>query len=98
MPKVALPLPQSAHLSLRANKVKPANFDYIRASSVDEAVTALARAGGDGKIIAGGQSLMPMINFRLVRPSMLVDINHISGLDRIEDVGERLRIGALVRH
>lgn len=61
-------------------------------------MAALAAAGGEGKIIAGGQSLMPMINFRLVRPSILVDINRITGLDRIEDRGERLRIGALVRH
>ena len=61
-------------------------------------MSALAAAGSDGKIIAGGQSLMPMINFRLVRPAVLVDINGIPGLDRIEDRGDRLRLGALVRH
>lgn len=78
--------------------MKPAPFSYVAATSVDQAVAALAEAGEQGKIIAGGQSLMPMINFRLVRPSVLVDINRIEGLDRIEDLGDCLRIGALVRH
>jgi CO/xanthine dehydrogenase FAD-binding subunit len=78
--------------------MKPAPFDYLAASSIKEVTDALASAGGDGKIIAGGQSLMPMINFRLVKPSILIDINRIPGLDRIEKRGDRLRIGALVRH
>ena len=78
--------------------MKPVAFDYVRAHSVGEAVAALASAGGEGKIIAGGQSLMPMMNFRMVRPSVLVDINRIPGLDRIEERGGRLHIGALVRH
>jgi carbon-monoxide dehydrogenase medium subunit len=78
--------------------MKPASFDYVRAESVEHAVRMLAQAGGDGKIIAGGQSLMPMMNFRLVKPSVLVDINRIPGLDRIEQRGDRLALGALVRH
>ena len=78
--------------------MKPVAFEYVRARSVDEAVAALASSGGEGKVIAGGQSLMPMINFRMVRPSVLVDINRIPGLDRIEEQGERLHVGALVRH
>jgi CO/xanthine dehydrogenase FAD-binding subunit len=78
--------------------VKPAAFDYVRAESVGQAVHALAGAGGDGKIIAGGQSLVPMMNFRLVKPSVLVDINRIPGLDRIERRGKRISLGALVRH
>ena len=78
--------------------MKPAAFDYVRAESVQQAVQALAEAGGDGKIIAGGQSLMPMMNFRLVKPSVLVDINRIPGLDRIERRGTRISVGALVRH
>ena len=78
--------------------MKPVAFDYVRAHSVGEALAALASSGGEGKIIAGGQSLMPMINFRMVRPSVLVDINRIPGLDRIEERGGRLHIGALVRH
>ena len=78
--------------------MKPVAFDYVRARSVDHAVEALASAGGEAKVIAGGQSLMPMINFRMVRPSVLVDINRIPGLDRIEERGDRLHVGALVRH
>lgn len=78
--------------------MKPASFDYVRARSVDHAVRALADAGDDGKILAGGQSLMPMMNFRLVKPSVLVDINRIPGLDRIEKRDGRITLGALVRH
>lgn len=78
--------------------MKPAAFDYVRAESVAHAAEALAGAGEDGKVIAGGQSLMPMMNFRLVKPSVLVDINAIADLDRVELDGSRLRIGALVRH
>jgi CO/xanthine dehydrogenase FAD-binding subunit len=78
--------------------MKPASFEYVRAESVEHAVHALARAGGDGKILAGGQSLMPMMNFRLVKPSVLVDINRIPDLDRIEKRGNRIALGALVRH
>lgn len=78
--------------------MKPAPFEYLAATSVSHAAEALSAAGGDGKIIAGGQSLMPMINFRLVKPSVLIDINRIAGLDRIEKHGQRLRIGATVRH
>ncbi|WP_441231962.1 FAD binding domain-containing protein [Tardiphaga sp. 215_C5_N2_1] len=78
--------------------MKPASFDYVRAESIAHAVRLLSGAGGDAKIIAGGQSLMPMMNFRLVKPSLLVDINSISGIDSIERVGDKLRIGALVRH
>lgn len=78
--------------------MKPARFDYVRAESIAHAVEVLAGAGGDGKILAGGQSLMPMMNFRLVKPSVLVDINRIAGLDRMEQRGNRLLLGALVRH
>jgi carbon-monoxide dehydrogenase medium subunit len=78
--------------------MKPASFDYVRAESAEHAVRTLAAAGGDGKVIAGGQSLMPMMNFRLVKPSVLVDINHISGLDAVQIRGDRLVLGALVRH
>ncbi|WP_238120975.1 MULTISPECIES: FAD binding domain-containing protein [unclassified Xanthobacter] len=78
--------------------MKPARFDYVRAESIAHAVEVLANAGGDGKVLAGGQSLMPMMNFRLVKPSVLVDINHIPGLDRIELGPGAVRLGALVRH
>jgi len=78
--------------------MKPASFDYVRAESVAQVVQVLAAAGGDGKVIAGGQSLMPMMNFRLVKPSVLVDINRISGLDTVQVRGDKIAIGALVRH
>lgn len=78
--------------------MKPASFDYARADSVAHAVRLLSEAGRDAKIIAGGQSLMPMMNFRLVKPSLLVDINAIAGLDGVDRIGSKLRIGALVRH
>lgn len=78
--------------------MKPAPFEYLAARSAVEVAEALAAANGDGKIIAGGQSLMPMINFRLVKPAILIDINRIEGLDRIEKQNERLHIGATVRH
>nr|WP_249731614.1 xanthine dehydrogenase family protein subunit M [Chelatococcus sp. HY11] len=89
---------KSARHGFKAADVKPAVFDYVRAESVAHAAEVLAGAGGDGKVIAGGQSLMPMMNFRLVKPSVLVDINAIAGLDRVELVGSRIRVGALVRH
>ena len=78
--------------------MKPARFDYLQARSVDEAVAALGRYGYDAKILAGGQSLVPAMNFRLARPAVLVDINHVAGLDHVTDAGEAVRIGSLVRH
>jgi CO/xanthine dehydrogenase FAD-binding subunit len=78
--------------------MKPPLFDYAVPASIDRAVAALADAGGDAKILAGGQSLVPMLNFRLLRPSILVDINRIPGLAFIEENADRVRIGALTRH
>ncbi len=78
--------------------MKPAAFDYVVADSVDMAVASLAAAGGDAKIIAGGQSLVPMLNFRLLRPSILVDINRIPGLVFIREDTNAIAIGALTRH
>ncbi len=77
--------------------MKPAAFEYLAPATLDEAVAALA--GDDAKILAGGQSLVPMLNFRLLAPSLLVDIGRIPGLDFIEDDGAGgLRIGAMTRH
>jgi CO/xanthine dehydrogenase FAD-binding subunit len=78
--------------------MKPAAFEYVVANSVEQAVAALAQAGGDAKILAGGQSLVPMLNFRLLRPAILIDINRIPGLSFIEDAGDAVKIGALTRH
>src|SRR5580700_2062685 len=78
--------------------MKPPAFDYIAADSIAMAVKALAQAGDDAKIIAGGQSLVPMLNFRMLRPSVLVDINRIAGLNAVEETSEAIRVGALTRH
>jgi len=78
--------------------MKPAAFDYVIADSIDMAVASLADGGGDAKIIAGGQSLVPMLNFRLLRPSVLIDINRIGDLAFIEEAGKKIRVGALARH
>lgn len=78
--------------------MKPAPFAYVRATSLDEALARLD-AHGDAKLLAGGQSLVPMMNMRLVRPVTLVDINGVPGLDAIRATPDGgLVIGALVRH
>ena len=78
--------------------MKPPVFDYVAATSIDMAVAALAEAGGEAKILAGGQSLVPMLNFRLLRPSILIDINRIAGLSFVEETPQHIRVGALTRH
>ena len=78
--------------------MKPAPFDYHRAATLDEALHLLAHHNGDARILAGGQSLVPMMNLRLARPAVLVDINRIPGLDYHRRDGDVLRIGALARH
>jgi len=78
--------------------MKPPPFDYVVAESVEAAVAALARAPGDAKILAGGQSLVPMLNFRLLKPAILVDINRIPGLAHIQEHDDAIAIGALTRH
>ena len=79
--------------------MKPPKFAYLRPQTLAEAVTALQAAAGDGKIIAGGQSLIPMLNFRLLNPGVLIDINRIAGLDFVRERADGgLDIGALTRH
>ena len=76
----------------------PSSFDYVAARSVEEAI-ALKRDGGDDtRILAGGQSLIPMMKMRLASPTQLVDINRVPGLDRLDRSDGHLRVGALVRH
>lgn len=77
--------------------MKPARFDYIRAADVAEAHEALAENGNDARVIAGGQTLMPMLSMRLVRPKQVVDIMHLPALRRIEASGNDIRVGAGVR-
>ncbi len=77
--------------------MKPAPFDYVVPASLDEAVSALASGDGDAKVLAGGQSLVPMLALRLARPATLVDINRLPGLDGLREASGMLEIGALVR-
>jgi carbon-monoxide dehydrogenase medium subunit len=78
--------------------MKPAAFDYIAPTSLEAAVAALAAANGDGKVLAGGQSLMPLLNFRMTRPAIIIDLMHIPGMSFIELRGDRVAIGAMTRH
>lgn len=77
--------------------MRPSEFEYHKADSLEQALTLLDQFGDDGRPIAGGQSLMPMMNLRLARPMYLVDIGGL-GLDAIERDGDLVRIGALVCH
>src|SRR5438128_2270962 len=78
--------------------VYPASFEYFAPSSLDEAVEVLERFGGDAKVLAGGQSLIPAMKLRVTAPRALVDINRIDGLDGLVERRGGLCIGALVRH
>jgi carbon-monoxide dehydrogenase medium subunit len=76
----------------------PAKFDYVRPSSVDGAVRALADGGDDAKVIAGGQSLMPLLRLRLAYPELLVDVSGLADLRGVTDAGDTLLIGAATTH
>ena len=76
--------------------MKPAPFEYAAPATVDEALALLAEHGDDATVLAGGQSLVPLLNFRLVRPALVVDLNHVAELDYVHENGS-LRIGALAR-
>jgi CO/xanthine dehydrogenase FAD-binding subunit len=76
--------------------MKPAPFEYFQPRSVDEALALLAEHGGDAKPLAGGQSLIPAMNFRLATPSVLIDLNGLDGLAYIND-GDSLRLGGMTR-
>jgi len=77
--------------------MKPKAFDYLKAGRIDEAVAALATAGDDARIIAGGLSLMPMLNFRLVQPELLIDISKAEGMNFIREANGKVEIGAATR-
>ena len=76
----------------------PPRFEYHAPSSLEEALSLLDRLGDEGKVLAGGQSLVPLMKLRFAAPPALVDINRLPGLDQITEDGGGLRIGALVRH
>ena len=75
----------------------PAAFEYLRPKTIPEAIGFLQQYGDDAKILSGGQSLIPMMKFRLARPAYLIDINRVSGLSYIREDGGYLRIGGLTR-
>jgi carbon-monoxide dehydrogenase medium subunit len=77
--------------------VKPAAFDYVAPRSLDEAIATLAEHGDEAKVLAGGQSLVPLLNMRLARPGLLIDLNRLPGLDYIRTDNGGLAIGALTR-
>jgi carbon-monoxide dehydrogenase medium subunit len=78
--------------------VKPSRFEYFAPSTVDECVALLAEHGEDAKLLAGGQSLVPLMNLRLAAPEVLIDLNGVAELERVSDDGDRLVVGAMTRH
>jgi 2-furoyl-CoA dehydrogenase FAD binding subunit len=76
--------------------MKPRPFDYVRPDTIGEAVALLAERGEDARVLAGGQSLMAMLNLRLADPTMLIDIARMAELDGIRDLGDKIEIGAAV--
>jgi carbon-monoxide dehydrogenase medium subunit len=79
--------------------LKPPPFDYVAPTSVDEALAALVEGGEDAKVLAGGQSLIPLLSLRLAHPTVLIDINGVDELSTLERVNDTaLAVGALVRH
>ena len=77
--------------------MRPAPFEYLAPRTVEEALDLLVRYGGDAKLLAGGQSLVPMMNMRLVRPGVVVDLNRVAALGGVREAVRGLRLGALVR-
>src|SRR5215472_18920475 len=75
----------------------PASFEYLRAKTIPEAIGFLQQYGDDAKILSGGQSMIPMMKFRLARPAYLVDINRISGMSYLREEDGYLKIGGLTR-
>ena len=78
--------------------MKPPAFEYARPETLDEAIALIAEYGSDAKLLAGGQSLMPMLNLRLAEPRLLIDVNRVPGLAGIHRDNGRIRIGAMTRH
>jgi aerobic carbon-monoxide dehydrogenase medium subunit len=76
----------------------PGRFEYFAPASLDEALATLDRFGDEGKVLAGGQSLIPLMKLRFASPAAVVDIGRLEGLDELSEEGGELRIGALVRH
>jgi carbon-monoxide dehydrogenase medium subunit len=78
--------------------VYPPRFDYLAPTTIEEVVESLGERAGDAKVMAGGQSLIPVLKLRIASVGTIVDLNRVAGLDAIDDANGELRIGALVRH
>jgi len=78
--------------------VIPAQFDYARAESAEEAISLIGQHGDEAKFIAGGHSLLPLMKLRLAQPTVLIDIGRLSDLSYIRDAGDHIAIGAMTRH
>jgi CO/xanthine dehydrogenase FAD-binding subunit len=78
-------------------RVKPPSFEYFAPRSPEETVDLLGRHGGDARLLAGGQSLVPLMNLRLAQPEVLIDLNHVAGLDGVETRDGGLEVGAMTR-
>jgi carbon-monoxide dehydrogenase medium subunit len=78
--------------------VKPSSFVYHRPATIEQALDLLAEVGSDGKVLAGGQSLVPLMSMRLAAPAHLVDINRVDGLGNIRTAADGVRVGATARH
>jgi 2-furoyl-CoA dehydrogenase FAD binding subunit len=76
--------------------MKPPAFDYLKPATAEEALAVLAETGDEARLLAGGQSLMPMLNYRLLAPTLLIDIGGLAALDRIEETGATITVGAAV--
>ncbi|WP_338470516.1 xanthine dehydrogenase family protein subunit M [Niallia sp. XMNu-256] len=76
----------------------PVKFDYVHAESIQQAIKLLQESDGEGKLIAGGHSLLPLMKFRLTEPSVLIDISRVSELKGINKEGDRIVVGALTTH
>ncbi len=76
----------------------PAQFDYVRAESAEEAISLIGQHGDEAKFIAGGHSLLPLMKLRLAQPTVLVDIGRLTDLSYIRDAGDHIAIGAMTRH
>jgi carbon-monoxide dehydrogenase medium subunit len=86
------------HRQWEGGDTYPASFEYFAPETLEEALELLGQHGDEAKVLAGGQSLIPLLKLRFAAPSVLVDINRIGGLDTLGEEGSGLRIGALVRH
>src|SRR3990170_3947756 len=76
----------------------PSRFDYVAPDTVEEVLATLAQHGDEAKVLAGGQSLIPLMKLRFASPGLLVDVNRVPGLEFVEESGDHLRVGTLTRN